>query len=103
MEKRMSQGREKKVKQKAKTSILLTVLICGLIGALGFHLISLRSEINAAKEQLASAQGQYDRISASNEELKLLLSGDDYIERIARDKYGFILPGEEVYEDISGN
>ena len=100
MEKRMSQGRKK---EKRKTSILVTALICAVAGWLMFQLIGYVSDIRVANERLAAAQGQYDRISASNEELKLLLSGDDYIERIAREKYGFILPGEEVFEDISGN
>ena len=94
---------EKGRKAKGKKSVLVTALICAVAAWLLFQLVGYIFDIRLAKEELAAAQGQYDRISASNEELKLLLSGDDYIERIARDKYGFILPGEEVFIDISGN
>ncbi|MBR5773302.1 MAG: septum formation initiator family protein [Clostridia bacterium] len=98
MEKRMRRGRTK-----SKRSVLVTIAIFVVGGMLLFTLLGLVSDIRAAKEQYSLAQAQLDRINASNEELRVLLSGDDYVERIARDKYGFILPGEEVFIDVSGN
>ena len=98
MEKRMSQGRKK-----SKTSILVTIGIFVVGGVLLFTLFGLVSDIREAREEYSLAQVQLDKINASNDELKVLLSGDDYVQRIARDKYGFILPGEEVFVDISGN
>lgn len=94
----MSQGRKK-----SKTSVLVTIAIFVVGGVLLFTLLGLVSDIRAAKEKNSLAQAQLDRINASNNELRVLLSGDDYVQRIARDKYGFILPGEEVFVDISGN
>lgn len=88
---------------KSKTSVLVTIAIFVVGGALLFMLLGLVSDIRAAREQYNIAQAQLDRINANNDELRVLLSGDDYVERIARDKYGFILPGEEVFEDVSGN
>ena len=98
MEKRMSRGRKK-----SKSSVLLTIAIFVVGGVLLFTLLGLVSDITEAKERYALAQAQLDKLNANNEELRVLLSGDDYVERIARDKYGFILPGEEVFEDVSGN
>lgn len=97
MENRMSKGRKK-----SKTSILVTVGIFVVGGALLFTLLGLVSDIRAAKAAYSVDKAYHDRINANNEELKMLLSGDDYVERIARE-YGFILPGEEVFEDVSGN
>jgi len=94
----MSQGRKK-----SKTSVLVTIAIFVVGGVLLFTLLGLVSDIRAAKEQYTLAQAQLDKINANNDELRMLLSGDDYVQRIARDKYGFILPGEEVFEDVSGN
>ena len=94
----MSQGRKK-----SKTSFLVTIAIFVVGGVLLFTLLGLVSDIRAAREQYSLAQAELDRINANNNELRVLLSGDDYVQRIARDKYGFILPGEEVFEDISGN
>lgn len=94
----MSQGRKK-----SKTSFLVTIAIFVVGGVLLFTLLGLVSDIRAAREQYSLAQAELDRINANNNELRVLLSGDDYVQRIARDKYGFILPGEEVFVDISGN
>lgn len=98
MEKKMSQGRKK-----AKTSVLVTIAIFVVGGVLLFTLFGLVSDIREAREQYSLAQAELDKINASNDELRVLLSGDDYVQRIARDKYGFILPGEEVFIDTSGN
>ena len=43
---------------------------------------------------------------AANTELQRTLdSGDEaaYMERIARDKLGYVLPGEHIYVDMSGD
>lgn len=98
MEKMMSKGRKK-----SKTSILVTIGIFVVGGVLLFTLLGLVSDIKAAKEEFSVAQAKLDSINASNDELKVLLSGDDYVQRIARDKYGYIMSGEEVFEDISGS
>ena len=97
MEKRIKKGKS------SKTSVLVTIGIFVVGGVLLFTLLGLVSDIRAAKEETSVLQAQLDNTNANNNELKALLSGDDYVERIARDKFGYILPGEEVYEDISGN
>ena len=58
----------------------------------------------------APAAGEPDaagsRPEAANTELQRTLdSGDEaaYMERIARDKLGYVLPGEHIYVDMSGD
>lgn len=98
MEKVMRKGRKK-----SKTSILVTIGIFAVGGVLLFTLLGLVSDIRAAREEYSLAQAHYNSVIASNEEKKVLLSSDDYVQRIARDKYGYIMSGEEVFEDISGS
>ena len=53
--------------------------------------------METAQQALASAQ-------AENDELKELAREEDektYMERIARDVLGYVLPGESVYYDVS--
>ncbi len=98
MEKISGKGRKK-----SKTSILVTIGIFVVGGVLLFTLLGLVSEIREKKDELSLAQAYYDNVTAVNNEFKALLSSDDYVQTIARDKHGFILPGEEVFVDISGN
>ena len=64
------------------------ILTLATLAILGYFVISLVS---------ASAQ-------AENDELKELAREEDektYMERIARDVLGYVLPGESVYYDVS--
>ena len=98
MEKRITKGRKG-----SKTSVLVTIGIFVVGGVLLFTLVGLVSDIKAAKAAYSADEAYEANLVANNDELKMLLSGDDYIQRIARDKYGFVLPGEDVFVDISGN
>ena len=97
MEKRMSKGRKN-----SKTSILVTIGIFVVGGVLLFTLVGLVSDIRAAKQEYSFDQAQLDNLHANNDELEIRLSDDGYVEGIAREN-GYILSGEEVYEDVSGN
>ena len=85
-------------------SFILTLASIALLGYFVISLITLQfqirektQEVEAARQTLASAQ-------AENEELKELAREEDektYMERIARDVLGYVLPGESVYYDVS--
>lgn len=52
------------------------------------------------RDQLDEAIDELDRIEADNAELEkrvARLESDDEIERVARDEYDMVYPGEEVY------
>ena len=99
---------EKKNKQTGKktrsTSFILTLAIIVVIGYFVISLVSLQMEKNEKAQQVAQAQATLAEKQEKNDQLKSVLEeGDDsdYIERIARDVLGYVLPGERVYYDIS--
>ena len=99
---------EKKNKQTGKktrsTSFILTLAIIVVIGYFVISLVSLQMEKNEKSQQVAQAQATLAEKQEKNDQLKSVLEeGDDsdYIERIARDVLGYVLPGERVYYDIS--
>ena len=56
------------------------------------------------KEEQALLQAQIEEQELRNAEIKALLeseNSDDYVARIAREKLGYISPGERVFVDIS--
>ena len=64
------------------------------------------ASICACRQQLENLTQQVAAQEAANTELQRTLdSGDEaaYMERIARDKLGYVLPGEHIYVDMSGD
>ena len=85
-----------------------------VIKAFGQSKTSYAKFVSAAKEgadcfidwMRGSLFGQVAAQEAANTELQRTLdSGDEaaYMERIARDKLGYVLPGEHIYVDMSGD
>ena len=69
-----------------------------------FTLVSLQIQISAKREEQAALQAQIEEQSLRNAEIEALLNSEDndeYIARIARDKLGYVSPGERVFVDIS--
>ena len=88
----------KKKKGKAKHSFILTLL---LVLAVGYFTISLIDTQLKIKEQVSA---QYEQQLAENERLQKVADGgsqEDYIERVAREKLGYVMPDEKVYYDIT--
>lgn len=98
---------KKPVKTKSKfTSIVARLALC----ALGLYLIvslvmeqveivSMRHAFNSAQEQLSTQQQQNDELR------RVIESGDedDYIERVARDKLGYAMQNERIFQDTTSN
>lgn len=69
-----------------------------------FTLVSLQIQISAKREEQQALQKQIEEQSLRNAEIEALLDSeenDEYIARIARDKLGYISPGERVFVDVS--
>ena len=69
-----------------------------------FTLVSLQLQIAEKKEEQALLQAQIEEQELRNAEIKALLeseNSDDCVARIAREKLGYISPGERVFVDIS--
>lgn len=93
----------KKEKRNSR-SFFLTLAVIAVMGYFVISLISLQIEIRDKSQEVEDAKAQYEEIQLENEELESFLEDGDesaYIERIARDILGYVLPGERVYYDIS--
>ena len=98
---------ERKRKQKKGFSALAVRigLVCVCI-YLCVSLVFAQIDIVSKRQQLENLTQQVAAQEAANTELQRTLdSGDEaaYMERIARDKLGYVLPGEHIYVDMSGD
>ena len=96
-------GKKNKEKKNSR-SFILTLAIIAVMGYFVISLISLQMDIRDKQREVTEAQQVQQEKQAENEELEQFLTDGDessYIERIARDVLGYVLPGERVYYDIS--
>lgn len=85
-----------------KHSVIICTFIFALICFFIATLISLGVKVSAQKQINAELMSQYNQKLDENSDLEAYIeSGDeaDYIERIAREKYGYAKPEERVYFD----
>ena len=98
----------KKVSKKSKKSYYALFLKGGVALLCIYLVVALvmsQVEIMIKRQQIDSLDSAITRQVAENQELqRLLTSGDEdeYIERIARDKYGYAGPQERIFIDIQG-
>lgn len=100
----MSKSASKSKGQKKRRSFILTLALIALIGYFVISLVSLQIRINQKQQELDSLTKTYNQVQMQNTELKQIVAEDDengYMERIARDVLGYVLPGESVYYDVS--
>jgi cell division protein FtsB len=74
-------------------------------GYLLLEIFATQIEIVNKKKELADITAKNQEMSLENNEYQNLLNScdtDEYIERIAREKLGYVCPDEKVYIDISG-
>ena len=77
-------------------SVLGALATVGLLFAFVYPtstFLDQRSEINTAKQRLARIDAQTKKLEDETKRLK----GDAEVERIAREQYGFVRPGETPY------
>lgn len=88
----------RKVSFAAKAALLLVSVWAA------FTIVSLQLKIMAKESEMSELQQQIDAQKLENRQIQDVLdSGDDaeYIARIAREKLGYISPGQKVFVDIS--
>ena len=93
-----------KKRKKNNRSFFLTLALIAIIGYFAISLVSLQIEIKDKSQQVSDAKQVYEEKVLENEELESFINESDesdYIERIARDVLGYVLPGERVYYDVS--
>lgn len=95
----------KKVKIK-RNSTILTVLALALVCYFVATVVSLQTKVHAKERSIAQLSEQYKEQLDDNDELKQIIDSgneNDYIERIAREDYGYAMPDERVYYDSSAS
>ena len=101
---RSPQAKEIPMRRKKKVGLFTKVLVVGFAGYATFAMVSLQMQISQKKEEQAQLQAQVEEQALRNAETKALLesdNSDEYVARIAREKLGYVSPGERVFVDIS--
>ncbi|MBQ1235326.1 MAG: septum formation initiator family protein [Oscillospiraceae bacterium] len=96
---------KKRKKTRTTEGLAKMALVC-LMVVFAVSIISTQFEIASVKRETAHLRAQISDTRAQNEETQAILDSEDdkdFIERMAREKLGYIYPGEQVYSDISGS
>ena len=93
-------------KKKGLLSILSKVAVAVAAAYLVVCFVGGQIEVAAKQRELAAVQAQVETQTQQNQELQQLMESGDadaYIERIAREKYGFVRPNELILVDLAGH
>ncbi len=96
-----SAKKEKMSVKKLITIVALAVFILYILVCV----ITISIDIKQHKTELAALNERLENQEILNGELSDMIDSgevEDYILRIAREKYGYVFPDEEVFVDISG-
>jgi cell division protein FtsB len=78
--------------------VIATLLYAFVIGDAGLvRILTLRSEKSSIEQEIAMLD---DRIASVEEEIDRLASDPFAMERLGRERYGFVYPGDRVYKII---
>lgn len=97
-------GEKVKKGKERSTSSFLNFILAVMIIVLLFNCISAFKKMNDKKEKLNDLKAQYNQALVLKNEYEYLLNEDnqlEYIERIARERYGYVAPGERAFYDSS--
>lgn len=98
-------ARQRKPKKNKASALALRLGLIFVCVYLCISLVFAQMDILSKRQQLENLRQQSSAQQAANEELQRVLdSGDEaaYMERVARDKLGYAMPGEHIYVDMSG-
>lgn len=93
---------------KSRRRLALALLVLGVILYLFVGGDEGLLEIRRQSQALSALQARVDRLQAENDSLRQILNmldhDKDYIEKVAREEYGMVKPGEKVYrlQELSG-
>lgn len=94
----------KSPKKKHSRSFILTLGLVLLVGYFVITIIGLQLSIRERKGVLEQMQSAYEQQLEQNDRLQAIVDSEDksdYIEQIAREKLGFVMPGEKVFYDVT--
>ncbi len=91
-------------KKKRRFSFILVVLFISVAVMFVVSLVAVNKEIKNKKAEVEQLKSQCEEQEAENDELQSMVDSgnqDEYIEKVAREKYGYIKQGDRVYQDIA--
>lgn len=94
----------KRKRKKKKHSFILSLALLLAVGYFVISFVSTQLDIREKEKEAAALQEQITQQVAENERLQAVVDGGDeseYIERVAREKLGYVMPDEKVYYDIT--
>ncbi len=101
----MAKKKSAKAKKRVqKRSFILTLALVLLVGYFIITIIDLQLEIRERKEVKEQLDTEYEQLLADNERLQAIVDSEDkgdYMEQVAREKLGFVMPNEKVFYDIT--
>ncbi len=86
------------------TSYFINFLLIVIVAVLLFNCFSMFGKMNEKKKKYNELKAQYDQALILKNEYEYLLDEDnrlEYIERVARENYGYVSPGERAFYDSS--
>ena len=90
--------------QRAKTSLLTRILLLLLLVGIGWQLVRIHDQVEAAVEEKARLEAQIQAQQQENDALAAdIAEGNtqEKMEEIARETLGLVYPGERVFIDKS--
>lgn len=67
-------------------------------------IVGYQLNLREKKEELQQKTAEHQQLVSDNERLQAVLDNEDksaYIEQIAREKLGYVMPGEKVFYDVT--
>ncbi len=100
----MANSKSKAPKRKQKKSFILTLGLVLLVGYFVITIVGLQLTIKDRQDVLEQKKTEYEDRIEENNHLQSIVDSEDkseYLEQIAREKLGFIMPGEKVFYDVT--
>lgn len=91
---------------KRQNSIILRIVLLAFAVWMIFYLGSLIREYSSLQKQYEASTAKRDELALEVEQKANMLQNgndEDFIERAAREKLGYVYADEHMYIDISGN
>lgn len=91
-------------KKKRVRSFILTLGLILLVGSFVISIIGDQLSLRERRTELEQKKAELTQQRAENERLQSVVDDEDksdYIEKIAREKLGYGMPGEKVFYDIT--
>lgn len=95
---------KKASKKKQSKSFILALALILVFGYFVITIIDLQLEIHDRKDVLNQLDHEYQQLVTNNQRLQSIVDSDDkgdYMEQVAREQLGFVLPNEKVFYDIT--